>query len=80
MCTHRRLKTQWDHSVVKNTGGGMLARKLGSGILVWEIYFRGLKKILIWTIVRGAAKMIHQWIIRGTILSENENLSLIANL
>ena len=46
MCTHRRLKTQWDHSVAKTTGGGGWLDSLGSGILVGKIYFGALKKYL----------------------------------
>ena len=56
------------HSIVKNTGGWL--DSLGSGILVEKI-FRGSSKILIWTNVRGQLKWFI-WIIRGTILSENE--------
>ena len=64
------------HSIVKNTGGWL--DSLGSGILV-EKMFWGSSKILIWTNVRGSLKWFI-WIIRGTILSENEILSQVANL
>ena len=57
-------------------GGGLIV--LGLGFWFRKDIWASLKTF-IWTIVRGQLKGFI-WIIRDTILSENENLSQIANL